>query len=660
MNLLVGAEFAGHRIEGVAGRGGMGVVYRATDLRLKRTVALKLIASELSDDDEFRLRFQRESQLAASIRHPNVITIFAAGEEQGQLFLTMEYIEGTDLRETIAVHGRLGPELASGLVLQVAAALDAAHARGLVHRDVKPANVLIAGADGRRQAYLTDFGLTKQATSRSEITQTGMVIGTMDYIAPEQLQGTQVDGRADVYALGCVLYEILAGQVPFPRDSEAARMWAHMSEPPPSVRTFAPSLPAQLDEVLRRAMAKDPEQRFPSAGDLGRAAVAAAHGATPSSSERSVGVGVAAPQSESTLVLPQGGPPGAGTEPRVPGPTRFEPLPAPATPARPGAPIAPPPPEGAPARLRVLIAAVAAGVLLAILVVVAAAGVFGGDGGENSAGKVAGAPIRAGVSPTSIAFGAGSIWVGQRRTVLRVDPATGEARTLKPGGAPSNVEFGEGGLWTWNYSNSVTRIDPDTDVEDDYVQTGADIGGFAVGEGGVWVIQPKQGTVTFVDAKTDKAGSPIRVPGDLDQLAAGGGAVWVSRTDSTTIAVIDPRSKKVDDDAVRLGKKTGGLFVRDQVLYVGTRNDVSRVDTVSGVVGKAFTDPPGASGAAVGAGSLWRSFPIERTVDRTDLKSGKRIGAPIKVPIRPDSLAFGLGKLWAVDSKAGRMVAIEP
>ncbi|CAN5516692.1 hypothetical protein BH20ACT18_BH20ACT18_06820 [soil metagenome] len=191
------------------------------------------------------------------------------------------------------------------------------------------------------------------------------------------------------------------------------------------------------------------------------------------------------------------------------------------------------------------------------------------------------------------------------------------------------------------------------------MQTGADIGAFAVGEGGVWVIQPKQGTVTFVDAKTDKAGSPIRVPGDLDQIAAGG-AVWVSRTDSTTIAVIDPASKKVDASAVRLGKKAGGLTVRDQVLYVGTRNDISRVDTVSGVVGKAFPDPPGASGAAVGAGSLWRSFPIERTVDRTDLKSGKRIGEPIKVPLRPDSVAFGLGKLWAVDSKAGRMVAIEP
>jgi len=409
-------------------------------------------------------------------------------------------------------------------------------------------------------------------------------------------------------------------------------------------------------------MAKDPAQRYPSAGDLGRAAIAAAHGATPSSSERSVGVGQAAPESETTLASPQSRPPTAGTEPRVAGPTRFEPLPAPATPATRVLPADKV--EGARAKHGVVIGAVAAAVLLAILAVVAVTGVLGGGGGGggNSAGRVVGDPLSAGNSPSSVAFGTGSIWVGQddRRTVRRVDPDTGRARMLKPGGAPANVAFGEGGLWTWNYSNSVTRMDPATDVEDDYIETGADIGAFAVGEGGVWVTQPERGTVTFVDAGTDKAGSPIRVPGDLDQIAAGGGAVWASRTDSTTIAVIDPATKKVDPDAVRLGKKTGAMKVEDQVLYVGTRNDVSRVDTVSGVVGKAFPDPPGAAGAAVGDGSLWRSFPIERTVDRTDLKSGKRVGEPIKVPVRPDTVVFGLGKVWAVDSKAGKMVAIDP
>ena len=251
----------------------MGIVYRARDLTLDRVVAFKLIAPEFATEPDFRARFKRESRQAASIRHPNVISIYSAGEEGDLLFITMDYVEGTDLKNFVGIRGRLDPKLAADLVSQVASGLEAAHARGLVHRDVKPANVLI---ENQRHAYLTDFGLTKRAAAGSALTRTGLIVGTTDYLAPEQIQGDKLDARGDVYALGCVLYEALTGFVPYPRDTGAATMWAHMSEPPPSVLERAPDVPVEYDVVVSRAMAKDPNQRFTSAEALGRALQSAA------------------------------------------------------------------------------------------------------------------------------------------------------------------------------------------------------------------------------------------------------------------------------------------------------------------------------------------------------------------------------------------------
>src|SRR4051812_44507032 len=257
-DLPVGSTFAGYEIEAVAGRGGMGVVYRAQQLRPRRRVALKVVAPELAQDAEFRARFEGEAVLAASIEHPNVVPIYQVGESAGQLFLTMRYVEGTDLRALIERDGALDPKLAADVIAQVAGALDAAHAKGLVHRDVKPGNVLIAGHEGAYTAYLTDFGLTKNVASDSGMTKTGMFVGTLDYIAPEQLMGGAIDARADVYALGCVLYQALTGEVPFPRESAASVMYAHGSEPPPDPLVLKPSLPAAFRDVVARAMAKDP------------------------------------------------------------------------------------------------------------------------------------------------------------------------------------------------------------------------------------------------------------------------------------------------------------------------------------------------------------------------------------------------------------------
>jgi hypothetical protein len=293
-----GSQLAGYRIEGIAGGGGMGVVYRATEARLERTVALKVIAPGLAEDDEFRTRFKRESRLAASIEHQNVIPIYEAGEVDGVLFLSMRYVEGTDLRSLLDREGSLEPRRAARIVAQVAEALDAAHRSGLVHRDVKPGNILMAPGE---HAYLTDFGLTKRAASESALTKTGQLVGTVDYVAPEQIEGLRVDARSDVYALACVLHHVLTGRVPYDKPSDMARLFAHVNDPPPLPSAVDPAVPHELDEVVVRGMAKDPDERYQSAGDLGRAALAGAESRTIAEPERSVARGDAAP--------PDGAPP---------------------------------------------------------------------------------------------------------------------------------------------------------------------------------------------------------------------------------------------------------------------------------------------------------------------------------------------------------------
>jgi hypothetical protein len=272
--LTIGSDFAGYRIEEVAQRGGMGVVYRATQLRLTRMVALKVVTPALARDPSFRERFRREWMVAASIDHPNVIPVYEAGEEDGILFIAMRWVEGTNLRDEID-GGPLEPGRAAHLVSQVGSALDAAHERDLIHRDIKPANILITGQD---HVYLTDFGLTKHASSISSLTKTGQWMGTVDYTAPEQIEGTSVTPATDVYSLGCVLFEALSGRAPYERENDLATLWAHVYAPPPSLREVDPGAPAALDEVVQRAMSKDPANRFESAGELGRAAVGAARG----------------------------------------------------------------------------------------------------------------------------------------------------------------------------------------------------------------------------------------------------------------------------------------------------------------------------------------------------------------------------------------------
>jgi pSer/pThr/pTyr-binding forkhead associated (FHA) protein/predicted Ser/Thr protein kinase len=302
--LSPGSVFAGCRVEEVINHGEMGVVYRARELALERPVALKLILAEYSRDERFRERFRRESKIAAAIDHQNVIPIFDAGEQDGVLFIMMRLVEGTDMRALIAAEGQLEPLRAARIVRQVGSALDAAHARGMLHRDVKPSNVLLARRD---HAYLTDFGLAKPAASVERLTRHGTVVARLEYVSPELILNQRVDARADVYALGCVLFEALTGQAPFATLQAGPQALAHLEAPRPSPLDLRPDLPPEFDDVLRRALATEPGDRFQSAGELGQAALAAAAGAhhrpavalselPPATDDRSAEVLTAAPR----------------------------------------------------------------------------------------------------------------------------------------------------------------------------------------------------------------------------------------------------------------------------------------------------------------------------------------------------------------------------
>jgi tetratricopeptide (TPR) repeat protein len=329
-DLAPGSTFADHVILAVAGRGGMGVVYRAMHEPLQRQVALKLIVPELSADEEFRSRFQTECRAAASIRHPNVIPIYHAGEESGRLYVSMPYVDGPDLGRVLAMAGRLDAPRAARLVADLAEGLQVAHGLGIVHRDVKPANVLIEWRGDEMHPLLTDFGLAKTVRDAG-VTTTGAILGTLDYAAPEQLEGRAIDGRTDVYALGCLLFHVLTGRVPYPRAAATAKIVAHLGAPPPSVADLAPDVPQALGLVVRRALAKDPDDRYASATAFGQAALAAAGPGAPA----------AGPPLTATIApgVPSPGVPSPGVRP--PG------VPSPGVPLS-GVPVGDVPPRGVP------------------------------------------------------------------------------------------------------------------------------------------------------------------------------------------------------------------------------------------------------------------------------------------------------------------------
>ena len=320
----IGEEFAGYRLVSLIGHGGMSIVYRAEHIGLERTVALKLLSPQLSGDEAFRERFQRESKVAASLEHPNIIPIYEAGGENDVFYIAMRYVDGADLKTRLKESGQLEAQQVVSLVAQVAAALEAAHAKGLIHRDVKPANILIApgaGMEGSDHVYLSDFGVAKN-TGAAGLTKTGLFVGTAEYASPEQIEGKELDGRADIYSLGCVAYEALSGAPTYEKDSEVAMMYAHLLEPAPKLTERRPDLGPAVDEVIAKAVAKSRDDRYARPSEFALALRQAVGASAPVGPETTLaGSALAAPAAPAEQQAEPPAEPGPPAEP--------EPAPAP-------------------------------------------------------------------------------------------------------------------------------------------------------------------------------------------------------------------------------------------------------------------------------------------------------------------------------------------
>jgi YVTN family beta-propeller protein len=632
MDPRIGSMVAGYRVESLLGRGGMSVVYLAEDDRLHRKVALKLLSAELSGDAEFRDRFNRESRLAASIDHPNVVPIYEAGDADGLLFIAMRYVGGTDLAELLKREGSLDPARTARIVEQIAEALEAAHERHLVHRDVKPANVLVTeGRGGREHVYLSDFGITRKIEAGTQLTATGQLLGTVDYVAPEQIRGGQVDGRADIYSLGCLLYECLTGEPPFVRDSEVAVIYAHVQEPPPRPSDRRPDLPREIDAVTTKAMAKEPSLRYQQAGELAAAASAAlipAPQAPPDKAgtrTRAWAAGIAAAALVIVAVLSFNAlrRDGTGSSPTT-APPRIS-------------PSLLTPPEAAVAGVSGIYRIDPAGGLAVGLTPLRAQtpriATGGGfvwlasltklqkiDPGRSAVIATIDVALSAtpGVKP-QVEVGFGSVWaitVDSLARIVRVDPRTNGIVARIPmvdqAGLPVRflrMSIGENALWvvgrpegSGNYL--LLRIDPETNNITDIrsVAAGDDV---AAGEGAVWILDsglhPK---VLRIDAKSLRQVDRIPLPG-ADAIAVGLGSVFVSNTSEDKVVLIDPLTDSafatigVGDGPLRIAVGEGAVWVLNSIA--GT---ISKVDPRLQQVTLTI-DVRGAVSLAAGEGALW-------------------------------------------------------
>jgi DNA-binding beta-propeller fold protein YncE/tRNA A-37 threonylcarbamoyl transferase component Bud32 len=612
----IGSELAGYRLEALLGRGGMSVVYRAEHLRLKRKVALKLLAPELAEDERFRQRFLRESELAASLDHPNIVPVYDAGEVEGLLYIAMRYVEGSDLKALLRREGALERGRALALVAQVGDALDAAHDRGLVHRDVKPSNVLITGRAGREHCYLADFGLTKSASDRSDLTDSGQMMGTIDYVAPEQIQGGAVDGRADVYSLACLLYQCLAGEVPFKRDTDVGVIYAHLEDDAPKVSERRPEVPPALDAVLAKGMAKLRDERWDTCGAL---------------------VGAA----RSAMGEPHTAP-------------------------------APTPPRAAWRKRSLLIAGVAA-----VLVGASAVSILlrGGEAAVARADSLvridpASAKAVAGLEvsgrPSSITVCASSVFAASRDgTVSEIDPKTSTVYPIHVGGAPADISnVGNlAAVVAGPPKDTVTIIDAAYGgISGVVALPGAPSASATVAGYGrdVWIANPNAhelerleppytgiaGTIPLPDRPTKQ-----RRTAGYAGIAAGEGALWVAGDDAERVLWrVDPATRRVT--AIRLpfapravAAGYGGVWVVDQ------RGAVVRVDPKTNALGPRIAVGRGPRAVAVGAGFVWVANELSGTVSRIDPQRDA-VDRTIDVGPKPMDLAVGLGALWVVRQAA--------
>jgi tRNA A-37 threonylcarbamoyl transferase component Bud32 len=590
----IGTVLAGYRIEERIGRGGMSVVYRADHIRLKRNVALKVLAPELAEDDAFRDRFLRESELAASLDHPNVVPIYDAGEVEGLLYIAMRYVEGTDLKVLLRQEGAFPPERAVGLVAQLASALDAAHERGLIHRDVKPSNVLVTGRAGKEHCYLADFGLSTSASDRSALADPRQIVGTIDYVAPEQIRGEEVGGSADVYSLACLLYECVTGQVPFRRPSDVAVVYAHLEEPPPKA-----GVTKELDAVLERGMAKESEERWATAGAL----VAAARGA------------LGGPSAPPTLAA------------RV---------------KRRRRPIA-----------LAVGAAAAAAAAAAVVLGGGGTGIARADtlvridpGGGAAAGAVA-----LDGQPTAVTVCAGAVWVtGADGKVSEIDPRSLAVHRVRVSGTPSDVaDVGDLAAVVSGPPAGVTIID----AQFGKVSGTVDLPGSKPSPGtavafgrDIWIANPAARELERLSPPFARVAGSLPLDGPPHLIAAGEGAVWLAG--GGTLWRVDPEREDVRA-RLRLPFAPSAIAAGNGGVWLADKADdrLVRIDPATMEITARIRVGDGPRAVAVGEGSVWVANGSDGTVSRVDPQRNV-VERTIDVRSTPVDLEVGLGSVWVV------------
>jgi YVTN family beta-propeller protein len=614
--LAAGEDLGAYRIEMLIARGGMGEVYRALDRRLGRLVALKLLAPEIADEDQFRERFLRESRLAASLDHPNVLPIYEAGEFANRLFIAMRFVEGTDLRQVLRQSAPLDAERALALIAPVAGALDAAHARGLVHRDVKPANVLIARAreeDADEHIYLSDFGLT---TLSSDAVDVGQFSGTADYAAPELVTGGRIDALTDVYALGCVLFEALTGQPPYRSGSVMAVLWGHVNDPPPSATARNRALPEAVDGVFQTALAKDPAKRPQTC----RALVDSARCA----------LGLTRPE------------------------------------------------EFRRSRRLPVVAAAVAGVAVAALVALIWIG-RGDDAGVGTAAS-AGSIVRidpatnsvlarTGVAgrPTSIAVGRGHVWAvdAGSSTVVRLDAARGAPRTSSAHGVPSDVAVAGDVVAVANGADGTAAL---FDNSSGVFQQTVQLGGFGLSASSVatdehWAWVAARGQLEWIDLGTGMLARTSTLPfahhgeGRIEvsatDVAVGEGSVWVTGDVlNPTLWRIDPERRR-RTTAIALPFGPDAVAVAEGTVWVANQLDdsVTRVDARSGRVGPTIDVGHEPVALAASKGLVWVANRLDGTVSRINAKTNQ-VAATVAVGDAAEDVAVGAGAVWVATGRS--------
>jgi serine/threonine protein kinase len=669
-----GATFAGCRIEDVAGRGGMGVVFRATQIALQRPVALKAIAPELAADEGFRERFQRESHIAASIDHPNVIPVYEAGELDGTLYLIMRWVDGTDLRTEVAHAGRLPPARAVQLLRPVAAALAVAHRRGLVHRDVKPANVLIAHGEVEEEdhVYLTDFGIARR-TDVDSATRTGLFVGTVDYTSPERFEGGKGDPASDIYSFGCMLFEALTGHIPYDRPSGISKIHAHMTDPIPSARAEVPEIPAQLEAIITKAMAKRPEDRFASAGELTAALGQALQevetvGATPQTDDAPAGEATVITDDEATRIAAAAAAPlvEAPTAVDDPGPTRIE-TPVATGPAQPPEPpaerstVSAPPPKR---RSPFLWAAPLILVTLVVVLVATFSDVHTNSGMTTTTdttvdkirltggGMTVGRTVGLGGAPGSVSVGKKNVWtsVPGADQLVRSSLTTAAKSDYPASTRPTALTAGFAALWVaLSGSNELGQFIGDTgkQVGTTKLPGSPNAVAFATDDGSAWV-SDSSGAVTHVAVGGGVVGTPAHTSPPATSLAWGEGWVWATNGAAKGLIRVSLDTSGASS-AYQAGQRPVGVALDNGVWTANADGHVVRFDPRVLSVNADVATPASALDAiaAIDPGPfVWAMSKDRKAVYRISNTSKPAVTGAILFPSAPVALAVTPAAVW--------------